>query len=139
MKTKYPDIHRLFQVILEDGAPTGVSVIVDLDGEDYEDMPVVTWRTITEGQIAHGLWRVTLILNVIFDIADEATDDLLPSLYAQIHGWNEPGEGVLATEKYGVESVEDAAVFDLIFASIVNGKNVSQYAAQFTVLVRDWS
>ncbi|MBU3995589.1 MAG: hypothetical protein KKF42_07420 [Actinobacteria bacterium] len=139
MKDTYPSIHGLVQTILEQGKYPGSTVIADLDGDDYEDLPLVAWRTLNEGQVSHGVWRVILIVNVMFDLADTDMDTLLPHIYKQIRGWDTPGQGIIAAEKIGVESVNDGAVFDLIHIANLNGKNVSQFASQFELTIRDWS
>lgn len=139
MKANYPNIHRLIQTNLTEGAYPGSTVIVDLDGDDYKDLPLISWRALNEGQYAHGLWRVNLILQVILDLEQTDMDDLLPHLYAQIHSWNEPGKGVIRDEKLGVESVTDGAVFDTVSSTWVNGKHLTQFSAQFSLTVQDWS
>lgn len=139
MKANYPNIHRLVQTILTDGAFPGTTVIADLDGNDYEELPLISWRALNEGQYGHGLWRVNLVLQVVLDLEQTDMDDLLPHLYAQIHSWNEPGKGVIKDERLGVESVSDVAVFDTVSMAWVNGKHLTQFAAQFTLLVHDWS
>lgn len=139
MKDNYPDIHRLMQELFERDKYPESEVIVDLDGDDYSHQPLITWRTLNEGQFAHGLWNVILTVNVMFDLSDPAMDGLLPYVYAQVRSWDKPGQGVLADEKYGVESVEDGAVFDIINVANINGKDVSQYACQWRLTIKDWS
>ena len=127
------------QELFERDKYPGSEIIVDLDGNDYESLPLVSWRTLNEGQHAHGLWNVILTVNVMFDLADSDMDGLLPHIYAQVRSWDKPGTGVLAAEKYGVESVEDGAVFDIISVADINGKDVSQYACQWRLTIKDWS
>lgn len=139
MKPHYPNMHRLFQTILTEDAYPGSAVSADLDGDDYDTIPLVTWRAMNDGQVDHGKWNVLLIVHVLIDLAESDMDAVLSHVYAQIQSWNKPGRGVLADEKYGVLSVEDSAVFNLVNQSMLNGKQVAQFTSQFRIIVQDWS
>lgn len=136
-KPNYPNMHRLAQVILSEGKYPGSEVISGLEADSYEHVPLVAWQGVNGGQYSYGLWNFTLVLNVICEPPD--MNAMISHLYAQVHSWEHPGVGVIESEKFGVETVEDRIVFDTVQKAIVHGKHIVQFTGQFALTVQDWS
>lgn len=137
MKPHWPNFPRLIQSVLEEGAFPGTTVIADLDSNSYEEVPLISWGMVNEGQVDYGVWSLLVSMSLIIDPFQ--MNSILPHVYAQIQSWNEPGVGVLADEQFGIESVEDQTVLNPKNSAIVNGKHLAEFDSQFRLIVRDWS
>lgn len=137
MKDNLPPFGKFIQHILEEHGYPGLTVIVDLDAESYDEVPFVSWTFINQGQRDHGLWVGILALTVLCMPEDAGV--ILPHLYKQTHQWELPDRGELSSASLGIESVTDSMIFDEVNLGILNGKDVAQHNAQFRLLVRDFS
>lgn len=137
MKPVMPPFNRFIQTILEEDRFPGSTVIVDLDANSYEDLPLVSWTFLNSGQRDYGLWGGILAVNVICVPRD--AEDLLSHVYAQVHAWGALDKGELPGVGLGVETVADQAVFNIVSQAVVNGKHVAQFSGQFGLTIRDYS
>lgn len=129
---------KLMQHNLETGRYPGSTVIVDLDSESYDDLPLVSWMFLNEGQSAHGLWNGILSLTVLCEVKDAG--NMLPHIYKQVHGWESLDKGALDSEKLGIETVTDGGtVFDFINQTFLRGKHIAQFNSTFRLTIHDWS
>lgn len=132
------DLQGLVQTILDRDAPAGARVIADVAANSGEEVPLISWTAINEGQTDHGLWSAILAITIVCDPADAWS--LCRAVYALVHSWNEPGVGVIEDDRVGVNSTTDMGVFDLVHSeTITNGKSLEQYAGQFRIQIQDWS
>ena len=128
------NVNKMFHALMTEAAPDGVTPIRDVQPDSNDEIPYVAWQVANNGQYGHGLWQVTLILNVVAEPQD--VFDICSDLYSEVTGWNTPGEGVVEGVG-GVVEVTDAAVFDRIFETFSFGKYLSQYAASFTISIQE--
>lgn len=133
MSDKLLDVETMFDTLMVDAAPDGVTPIQWLHADSFDQMPFVSWQVINNGQYGFGLWNVTLILEVVADTV--AMYDTCSALYAGIKSWGVPGQGVVPDVGF-VEAIEDQGVFDKSSQALIQGKFLAQAAATFTLSVR---
>ena len=132
---KLLDTDTMFDKLVSDAAPDGVTPIRDTEPDSYGELPLVAWNAINGGQYDHGLWRITLSLNVV---AEPLTIfSICSDLYSAITLWNVPGEGVMPGIG-GVLEVNDSNVFAKVGGDVLlHGKHLAQYVATFTISVKE--
>ncbi|UOR02062.1 hypothetical protein MUN77_01640 [Leucobacter allii] len=129
------DVDQMFDQLMTDACPTGVTPIRDTQPDSYDEVPAVLWNATNNGQYDHGLWRVALTLNVL---ADPLTVfPICSDLYSAVTTWNVPGEGVMPGVG-GVLEVTDSNVFTKINGAVVlHGKHLVQYVASFSISAQE--
>lgn len=133
MSDKLLDVETMFDALMTEAAPDGVTPIQWLHADTFNEMPFVSWQAINNGQYSYGLWNVTLILEVVAEV--DAMHDICQQLYAGIKSWAVPGEGVVADVGW-VEGIEDQGVFDKSSQALIHAKFLAQAAATFTLSIR---
>lgn len=133
MSDKLLDVETLFDALMTDAAPPGVTPIQWLHADTYDQMPFASWQVVNNGQYSYGLWNVTLILEVVTDTV--TMHDVCSQLYAGIKSWAIPGQGVVPDVGF-IENIEDQSVFDKSSQGLVQGKFLSQASATFSISVR---
>lgn len=137
MKETIPNFFAFIDYILTTGLNSKLTAVNELTAHEYENVPLLSWTYLNQGQSARGIWEGTLVLNLICEAAD--VNELTAAVYQHVRKWDTPGNGVHSASKVGVESVSDGAVFDLISMGALNGKNVLHLTSSFSLTVRDWA
>lgn len=127
------DVETMFDRLMSEASPTGVTAIQDVQPESYDEVPFVSWSALNNGQYAHELWSVTLVLNVIAEPTEMY--DVCAGLYAAIAEWSTTPSGVVAGVG-GVLEATDSRVFSKINETFIHGKHLAQYTGTFSVSVR---
>lgn len=130
------DVETMFDSLMTEIAPDDVTPIQEQHADSYDEVPFVSWTAINQGQYAHGLWNVTLVLAVVAEPTDLFR--ICSELYSGVQGWAVPGVGVLAAVG-GVNTVTDGGVFDKVSEVRLPGKHLAQANATFQLTIQDMS
>lgn len=129
---------KLFQTLLTHIAlPDGVSIIAEIDVDDFDVIPVITHNSTISQYDPRGLWTANLTVNIFLD-RSETPFSLVQQVYAGIHEWGDsplfgviPGVGA-------VEQVNDIEAFTRAGRGVpMLNKVVTPYVGSFELSIRN--
>lgn len=130
-------------LLTRDYAALGVdadTITPDLDVDELDRLPAVTWNVVGAGQVANGggLWSFILNMNFFGDGMDEAKASAKTG-YDLVHGWdNDPTVTVLPVDGADtwVSALADQDIPTRLGRAVIDGRNVVQYAGSFAIDLR---
>lgn len=132
------DPELLVFTLLEAGKPDGWTIEPETDSESLDDLPLLTFNIIGDGQSSNGpgLYTVTLDLSVFTEGIDAAKAGA-GVFYDLVHQWDENPITSIVDGVGWVQSVDDISLFSRMGTPEVTGHNVSQYAGSFALALRN--